>query len=154
MTFLPLLAAGLVTSTGSGLARSGLAALTPVLVYAQLVLGAALRHTGAGLSLDITGALLTSMTILWTAHRVLKDYRNHPEWIRSAPFSRRLVEGQILLGTSALYMEGRGLLAPVHVGLGALPLPSSLLLRVRTNPWQTPSGEFIVSATPLRHLIP
>jgi heme a synthase len=131
------------------------AAIATGLVYAQLILGAVMRHTGAGLAIpDVPLAFgrlvppLTSFEIaVHFAHRVVALVVAAVVCVSAAPFLRRrlapaglvrparlavgLVTLQIALGATTVMTRLAVLPATAHVVVGALLLATCLVLTVR-----------------------
>ena len=132
-----------------------LGAIATVLVYAQVILGAVMRHTGAGLaipdfplafgrlvppmaSFEIAihfahraGALVVAAAVLFPAVRIL---RRHPGRIDLAGPARLLillVAVQILLGGAAVLTRLAVVPATAHVVVGALLVATCLVVTVR-----------------------
>ncbi len=133
----------------------GLGAAATLLVYVQLVLGAVVRHTGAGLAIpDVplafgrlvpplisfeiaihfahrVGALVVAAAVAWTAARVLRRHRGRPDLARPARLALGLVGAQILFGALTVATRLAVLPATAHVVVGALLLASCLVLTLR-----------------------
>src|SRR5206468_3953836 len=123
----------------------GMAAATTGLVYAQLILGALMRHTGAGLAIpDVplafgrlvppflsfeiavhfahrVGAVLVAAGALSTAWR-LRRHPERPDLTRPARLAVALVLLQILLGGVTVWTRLAVIPATAHVVTGALLL--------------------------------
>lgn len=102
--------------------------LATALIFAQLVLGAIIRHAGLAVSLHIAGAI----AVLAAVSRLAWQTRSLPVQDRRV---RRLagglaaaVIGQIALGIAVLAWHQPVLLATAHVALGALMLGSAWAL--------------------------
>ena len=122
--------------------------LNVALIYAQLVLGAVFRHTGAGLGLHIAGAMVVFVTVFLLVDHA-QEYARQADGhnaagarlLRSARTLRGLVLLQIGLGLAAYvvkYLTAAGplsaaavLLATGHVIVGALLLVTSLRCTLR-----------------------
>lgn len=138
----------------STLGRVALA--TTVLIYAQILLGATMRHTGAGLAIPDfpfafgrilppvwtspiaihfahrMGALLVLGGILATAGHVRYHHRARPELMRPALLLVLLVLVQGTLGALVVLSRLQPLLNTAHVVNGALLLGTSAVLTLRT----------------------
>jgi len=125
------------------------------LVYGQLILGAIMRHTGAGLAIpDVplafgrivppilsfeiaihfahrVGALVVASLVVWAVGRVLRLHRVRSDLRRPALLALALVALQILLGAAAVATRLAVLPATAHVVTGALLLAACLVLTVR-----------------------
>jgi cytochrome c oxidase assembly protein subunit 15 len=135
-----------------------LAPLTTAAVYLQIIVGAVVRHTEAGLSIpdfplcfgslfptpdtwtpavlvDFAhrgiGATVVSCLVLLLVGRVLWRHRDEPGLVRLAWLLTALVVTQIILGGCIIWT---GRMVPVtvaHVATGALILGTSLLITLR-----------------------
>lgn len=125
------------------------------LVYAQLILGAVMRHTGAGLAIpDVplafgrlvppmlsfeiaihfahrAGALVVAAAVVFLAGRILRRHGGRPELAGPARLLIILVAVQILLGGATVVTRLAVLPATAHVVAGALLLAASLVVTVR-----------------------
>lgn len=134
----------------------GLAAVTTGLVYVQLILGAVMRHTGAGLAIsdfplafgrlvpEFTsaaivvhfshriGALAVASSAIWTVRRVLTAHRDEPWLVRPALFLGILVALQVTLGAVTIWTVKAPVPTTAHVATGAAVLATSLVLTLRT----------------------
>jgi cytochrome c oxidase assembly protein subunit 15 len=139
-----------------------LATTTTVLIYIQILLGATMRHTGAGLAIPDfplmfgrvipphwdskiaihfahrAGALVVTLAILATAARVWSRYRNRRELMRPASLAVVLVAVQIALGALTVLSRRDVWINSAHVVCGALVLATSLVLTLRT--WRVRFG--------------
>jgi cytochrome c oxidase assembly protein subunit 15 len=139
------------------------ATITTALVYTQILIGATMRHTGAGLAIPDfplmfghvwpthwdpkiaihfahrVGALVVTLAVAATASTLwFRGGRPHAAYTRPAALLIALVLVQITLGAltvlSGLYVWINSL----HVVCGALVLTTSLVLTLRT--WRTKFG--------------
>ena len=111
------------------------------LLYAQLILGAILRHTGSGVAVHIVGAAIVAMAIFWLVDWLTQSYSDQPRLVQSALLLRRLLLLQLILGIAAYiskYTASGAFLASFavvfatsHVVIGALMLATSLRLTLR-----------------------
>ncbi len=132
-----------------------LGAAASFLVYGQLVLGAVMRHTGAGLAIpDVplafgrivppllsfeiaihfahrVGALVVLATVIWMAARALRRHPHRADLTRPARLALLLVVAQILLGAASVTTRLAVLPATAHVVTGALLLATCLVLTLR-----------------------
>ena len=129
---------------------------TTVLIYAQILLGAAMRHTGAGLAIPDfplafghlvppawtsaialhfahrVGALVVALAVAATVGHVWYHHRRTRSFQRPAAFLTGLVATQITLGALTV-LTGRDVaINTAHVVTGALLLATSLVLSLRT----------------------
>jgi len=147
-----------------------LAATTTALIFAQILLGATMRHTGAGLAIPDfplmfghlvpprwdsriaihfahrVGALVVTMAILATSAHVWAHHRRHRELTRPAVLVIGLVIVQITLGALTVLSRRDISINSAHVVVGALVLATSLVLTLRT--WRIKfAGPEIAEAT-------
>ena len=126
-------------------------------VYLQLILGAVMRHTGAGLAipdfplafgrlvppLATTGVVLNfghriwAIAILamaaWAAARALRRHRNESRlWVPSLA-AAGLVGVQITLGAFTVWTGKQVIPTSLHVACGALVLAASLVLALQAH---------------------
>ena len=111
------------------------------LIYAQLILGAVFRHTGAGLSLHILGAVVVFISVFLLVDHVQQYHADQPFLMRSALVLRRLLLVQVGLGfltyvvkylvPDGLLMSQAVLFATSHVIIGALMLVTSVRFALR-----------------------
>ena len=151
----------LETRPGAGGEQDGLHVFTPAatatgLVFAQLVLGAVMRHSGAGLAIpDLPlafgqlvpptfttgiaihyahriGALLVAATVGWLAIRAVR----HPRIDLAAParLALVLVLAQILLGAASVLTRLAVVPTTSHLVVGALLMTTLLVLTLRSFP--------------------
>jgi cytochrome c oxidase assembly protein subunit 15 len=132
-----------------------LAAATTVVIYLQMLVGAVMRHMGAGLAIPDfplafgrlvppleslpeqinfahrMGAIVVSVMVCWTAIQVLRSYGRQPLLRRPALAMLVLLALQIILG-GATILSGRAVLpTTAHVAVGAALLATSLTLTLR-----------------------
>ena len=132
------------------------AAVMTGMVYLQIVVGATMRHTDAGLAIPDfplafghlipphwdakiavhfahrIGALLVSAAILATAGHVLRHHRSRPELWRPAVLLVVLLAAQITLGALTVLSGKHYIINSVHVVTGASVLVTSLVLTLRS----------------------
>jgi cytochrome c oxidase assembly protein subunit 15 len=156
-----LLALPRVSDTGgqsrsSGLRRLGWVAIAAI--YVQLILGAVMRHLGAGLAIPTfpvaspsgsylpaehnvyvdtnfahtrVGALLVTLIVLFFAHKVLRCAKNAPRLYWPALTLLALVSVQITLGILVILHGKPPTLTTFHVLNGAALLATAVLLTLR-----------------------
>ncbi len=78
-----------------------LALITVPLVYAQLVFGAVLTHTGSRLDAHLLGGAAATLAIAWLAIEVLRSHAGRVELHRPAALFAVLVAAQLSLGLGA-----------------------------------------------------
>ncbi len=132
-----------------------LALVTPVAIYIQILIGAAMRHTGAGLAIPdfplmfghlvppewsaaITihfahrvGAIVVTLIVVATAGRVLTHHRHTREKTYSAALLIMVVLAQFTLGALTVLSEKQVAFNTAHVATGALLLATSVVLGLR-----------------------
>lgn len=131
------------------------AALTTAAVYTQILVGAVMRHTGAGLAIPDfplafgrlvpprfdfpvaihyahrMGALVVTVLIAWTVSRIWREARAEGRLLRPATAMVALVLIQVVLGATVV-LSGKAVLPnTMHVGTGAMVLATSLLITLR-----------------------
>jgi heme a synthase len=143
--------------------RLGLIALT-VLVYGQILLGATMRHLGAGLAIPDfplsfghlippafpfpvavhfahrVGALLVSLAAIAAAGHVIAHYRRDARLVRTSVMLLVAIAAQVTLGALVVLSARQPIVNTAHVATGALVLATSLVLTLQA------SRERIVSA--------
>ena len=132
-----------------------LAALTTIVIYAQILVGAVMRHMGAGLAIPDfplsfgriippldsgfiainfahrCGAIVVTAFVLWTVARVLGAYRDE-SWLRRPALGLIvLLAIQIGLGAVTIWSERAVIPTTAHVAIGAAVLATSLTLTLR-----------------------
>jgi cytochrome c oxidase assembly protein subunit 15 len=146
------------------LALRRLATTTTVLIYAQILVGATMRHTGAGLAIPDfplmfgrlvpdhwdpkiaihfahrVGAVIVTLAIVATTGHVWHHDRRNRELTRPAALLPALVAIQVTLGALTV-LSGRDVwINSLHVVCGALVLTTSLVLTLRT--WRVKFGSY------------
>jgi cytochrome c oxidase assembly protein subunit 15 len=131
---------------------ASLATATTGMIYLQILLGAVMRHNGAGLAIPDfplafgrlvpdhfdfkigihyahrLGALTVAILVLWTASRVLSRFRSERTLALPAVGMVGLVVFQITLGALVVLTKKAVLPNTVHVATGASLLATSLVL--------------------------
>ena len=132
-----------------------IATLTTAGVFAQIIVGATMRHIGAGLAIPgfplafgqlvppfwnaqiaihyahRVGALLVSALILATAGHALYHYRGRAELCRPSLLLLVLLAIQITLGALTVLSGKHYVINSLHVVTGAMALGTSLVLTMR-----------------------
>jgi cytochrome c oxidase assembly protein subunit 15 len=145
-------------SAGSDARLQRLGATTTAAVYAQLLLGAVVRHTGAGLVIPDfplaygqvvpaiasfpvgvhfahrVGALVVASLALWTAAYVWRRHSRDPGLTRPAALLVALVATQISLGAAVIWTRKAVFPTTWHVAIGAAILATSLVITLRSLP--------------------
>ncbi len=136
------------------------AMLTTALVYAQILVGATMRHTDAGLAIPDfplafgqlvppfwnpqiaihyahrVGALVVSALVLATVGHALHHHAGRPELRRPSLLLLALLAIQITLGALTVLSGKHYVINSLHVVTGALVLGTSLVLTLRTCRWR------------------
>ena len=149
------------------------AMVTTGLIYLQIVVGATMRHTGAGLAIPDfpwmfgqlipphwdakiaihfahrLGALIVSLAILATTGHVLYHHRTRPELRRPSYLLLALLAAQVTLGAMTVLSHKQFIINSLHVVTGASVLVTSLVLALRANRARFSRGSVVRSAEPL-----
>ena len=131
--------------------------LTVALVFAQLLLGALMRHTGAGLAIPDfplslgrvippfesqgvaihfahrAGALVVAVAIAWTTARALSAFGGEPLLRRPAMALFALLMLQLTLGALTIWTRRAVTPMTAHVAVGAAVLATSVILALRVT---------------------
>jgi cytochrome c oxidase assembly protein subunit 15 len=134
-----------------------IASVTTIAIYVQIVIGATMRHTGAGLAIPDfplafghvippvwdskiaihfahrVGALTVTLLILATAGHVFVHHGRRAELRRPAILLLLLVALQITLGALTVLSQKQFIINSLHVVNGALVLVTSLVLTLRAH---------------------
>ena len=145
----------LVKSHAESIPLQTLCALTTVAVYLQLILGAVMRHSDAGLAIPDfplalghiippftsnkviihfahrVGAVIVTTMIVWTFYRIRRSYSDHLLLFRPALTMLVLLTLQVALGAITVWTAKSIYPTTAHVLTGALVLGTSLLLTLR-----------------------
>jgi cytochrome c oxidase assembly protein subunit 15 len=148
-------AAAVPTTAPSGLPL--LAGATTGLVFGQLVLGALMRHMGAGLAIPdfplafgrlvpplVTepvrvhfahrvGALVVAGAVLSTAAVAVGRHRGEPALVRPALLALALLAVQVTLGALVIWTARAVMPTTAHLAIGAALLATCLVLALRAN---------------------
>lgn len=140
-----------------GLSLGWIAGLTAGAVYAQLIVGALMRHTGAGLAipdfplafgrllppftssaivihfLHRLGALLVTVCMAWTVVRVWQGHWAIGRFRRPALLLAVLVVCQVTLGAYTIWTQRAILVITAHVATGAAVLATCVVLMLRAS---------------------
>jgi len=133
-----------------------LATLTTIVIYVQILIGATMRHTGAGLAIPDfpwmfghlipdhwnakiaihfahrTGAAVAAAVIVSTATYVWRKHPDRVELANPALILMILTVIQLTLGSLTIITRRDVLINSLHVVCGALVLATSLVLTLRT----------------------
>ena len=126
-------------------------------IYVQILIGATMRHTDAGLAIPDfplafghlipphwdpkiaihfahrVGALVTSLLIVATAGHVFYHHRGRGELVRPVVLLLALLTAQVTLGAYTVLTEKHYIINSLHVVTGASVLATSLVLALRTR---------------------
>jgi heme a synthase len=130
---------------------------TSLVIYAQIILGATMRHIEAGMAIPDfplafghlvppvwnagvavhfahrVGAGVATLAILATAGHVWRHHRSRPELVRPAAVLILLVLVQVTLGAFVVWSGLQPVINTAHVVNGALVLGASLVLTLRSH---------------------
>jgi cytochrome c oxidase assembly protein subunit 15 len=133
-----------------------LCAMTTIAIYLQILVGALMRHLGAGMAIPDfpmsfgrlippiwdefiainfahrCGAVIVTCLVVWTVARVLTSHRDQPDLRRPALGLIVLLTAQICLGAITIWSSRAVLPTTTHVAIGAAVLAMSLTLTVRS----------------------
>jgi heme a synthase len=140
-----------------------LAGITTAVIYIQILVGALMRHLGAGLVIPDfplsfgqlvppyfneyiavnfahrCGALIVAAMIIWTAARVFTAHRGERPLVRTASLLLVLLACQVTLGALTIW-SGRAVIpTTAHVAVGAGVLATALALTLRASHLLTPT---------------
>jgi len=118
-----------------------LSVITPVLVVAQIALGAGFRHGAMGVMPHIIGAMVVSLAILLVGVFVVNQFPDHPTLRPAALTLLGLTFFQVFLGLLAYFVRLRSTGQPpemvistvAHVATGALTLAASIVLAIQVR---------------------
>lgn len=126
-------------------------------VYVQILFGATMRHTGAGLAIPDfplvfgglippawttpiaihyihrVGALVVTVLVIQQLLYIRRHHRDRPELMRPASVLTALLVTQIALGGSVVLTGKQELVNTLHVATGALLFVTSLVLTLRAH---------------------
>jgi cytochrome c oxidase assembly protein subunit 15 len=133
-----------------------LATFTTVLIYAQILVGATMRHTGAGLAIPDfpwmfghlipdhwdaqiavnfahrVGAVMVATAVVSTAIYIWRSYTDRSELAQPGLVIVLLTVVQLTLGALTIITRRDPLINSVHVVCGALVLTTSLVITLRS----------------------
>ncbi|HKB12421.1 MAG TPA: COX15/CtaA family protein [Vicinamibacterales bacterium] len=138
----------------------GFATATTILVYSQILIGATMRHTGAGLAIPDfpmmfghiipdhwdgaiaihfahrVGALVVTLSVVSLAAFIWTRHRDRAELTRPVLLLLALVATQVTLGALTVLSRRDPWINSFHVVNGAMVLTTSLVITLRS--WRTP----------------
>ena len=133
------------------------ATTTTVVIYLQIIVGATMRHSDAGLAIPDfplvfgglfppewtpqiaihyahrVGALIVTLAIAATVGHVWHHHRGRSELRRPALALACLVLAQVTLGAFVIWSQKNVAINTAHVVVGALTLATSLVLTLRSH---------------------
>lgn len=133
------------------------AIVTTVATYAQILVGATMRHTDAGLAIPDfplafghlvpplwtppiaihyahrIGALIVTLLVIATTGHVLRHHRSNPELRRPSLLLLAFVAAQLTLGALTVLSGKQYVINSLHVVTGAAVLGTSLVLTLRAH---------------------
>jgi cytochrome c oxidase assembly protein subunit 15 len=145
----------LIKSHAESVPLQTLCSATTGAVYLQLIMGALMRHTNAGLAIPDfplalghiippfssnkiiihfahrVGAVIVTALIVWTFNRIARSYSDYPLLFRPALTMLVLVTVQLSLGAITVLTAKAVVPTTAHVLTGALVLGTSFLLTLR-----------------------
>ncbi len=135
--------------TGSPRALT-IASWTTLIIFIQIVLGAAFRHGALGIVPHVVGAVVVGVFVVWTGRVIRKRFPTVPELRRGVAWLHSTFGTQVLLGIAAYWVIAAAdsvgqpsqlyvVLTVAHVLVGALTLASSLLLTLSCSRMILPS---------------
>jgi cytochrome c oxidase assembly protein subunit 15 len=151
----PLRRSGRQGPAPNDLVLQRVAAATTALIYLQIVVGATMRHTGAGLAIPDfplmfgqlmpphwdakiaihfahrVGAVVVSVAILATTAHVFVHHRTRQELRRPSLLLLVLLATQVTLGALTVLSQKQFIINSLHVVTGASVLVTSLVLTLR-----------------------
>ena len=118
-----------------------MALITPILVVAQVALGAAYRHKAMGVLTHIFGAFVVAVFILLVGCLVVKQYPNHSSLRPAAVALMSIAGAQVLFGFAAFVLRlltdqvtpAVVIITVAHVVTGALTFAASVLLAIQVR---------------------
>lgn len=127
------------------------AVVAAAVLFAQTILGAAVRHNLAGLVPHIVGAAATTLAVMWAGLQVLMHHMENPPFRRSAMWLLSLTFSQVFLGMGA-YMSRVATAADpqpmplmiwftvAHVAAGSLAFGAAIAMSIIVNRDAPPAG--------------
>jgi cytochrome c oxidase assembly protein subunit 15 len=136
-----------------------MATITTLVVYAQILVGATMRHTGAGLAIPDfplmfdhlvpnhwsariavhfghrLGAAIVAGTVVATVVEIWRHHRHRTELAVPARLLALILVTQFMLGGAAVLSRLQPWVNSIHVVVGATVLATSLVIALRT--WQS-----------------
>lgn len=134
-----------------------IATATVAVVYTQIVLGAAMRHTASGLAIPDfptafggwlpphwngniainfahrVGAVIASVMVIWLVSHIRRHHWTNRWLVRPASVLALLVLAQVTLGAYVIWTARDIYINSAHVMIGALVLASSVVVALRAH---------------------
>jgi len=134
-----------------------LAVACAAVIYLQILLGAVVRHTGAGLAIPTfplsygglvpplesfpvaihfahrVGAVVVALIATWVVTRTMLRHRERPRLVRPAALLGALIVVQIALGGWVIWSYKASWVTTAHLGAGALLFATALTLALRAR---------------------
>jgi cytochrome c oxidase assembly protein subunit 15 len=160
-------ASGSAAGVDDGMLRAA-ATTTTAVVYCQIIIGAWMRHTGAGLAIPDfplmfghlipdhwdpliaihfahrTGALVVTLSVLATVGHIWYHHRARRELARPAALIVVLLATQVTLGALTVLTRRDVTINSLHVVCGALVLTTSLVITLRS--WRVKFAQPVIVA--------
>jgi cytochrome c oxidase assembly protein subunit 15 len=118
-----------------------LSLITVVMIYAQIIFGAVLRHTGERLDLHLVFALLLAVHVVLLLRRISRTHADRSQMFRAAATLAALLALQLALGLGAylakfttllrLPTEATVYITTIHLIVGALMLAAGAVLALQ-----------------------
>lgn len=116
-----------------------LAILTPIMVLAQIALGAAFRHRAVGVLPHVLFSMVVTLAVLFTATFVIHQFPEHYALSAAAKALLGVTFFQVMLGVAAYYTRLQAAQQPLamvlttvaHVATGGLTMASSVILSIQ-----------------------
>jgi cytochrome c oxidase assembly protein subunit 15 len=116
-----------------------LAIVTPVMVLAQIALGAAFRHRAIGVLPHVLFSMVVTLAVLFTATFVMHQFPEHRGLSTAAKALLGVTFLQVMLGVGAYYTRLQAAEQPLamvlttvaHVATGGLTLAASVILAIQ-----------------------
>lgn len=144
----------------AGASLSRLALITTAAIYLQILVGAVMRHTGAGLAIPDfplsygrifppyvstpiminyahrVGALIVTVCVVFLIARIMRGHRGELDLYRPALLLSLVVVVQLLLGALTIWTRRSVVPTTAHVAVGAATLGVTLVIALRSYRWR------------------
>jgi heme a synthase len=116
-----------------------LAVVTPIMVLAQIALGAAFRHRAIGVLPHVLFAMIVTLVVLFVSTFVLHQFPDHRALSAAAKALLGVTFFQVMLGVAAYYTRLQAAQQPLamvlttvaHVATGGLTMAASVVLSIQ-----------------------